>query len=224
MLKKGLALHPQGKIIHSLMIGIVLCWIFAILFGVVTEDVARHAPVLRYDQQAEGWLLAHRPASLVGFSNDVSLLGNSFVIAGISLSLAAWWAWKRNWQWAIGILMSVFGGGALAWILKIMIHRPRPDFPGFPNHETDFSFPSGHATLSLLFYGFLAYLLMQQARNTKWRWPILFILALVPVIVGASRLLLGVHYPTDIFAGWDFGAFWLTISIILVILFKAAFL
>ncbi len=224
MIVKWLPLYKTERVIRSLMIGIVLCLIFAAIFGAITEDVARHEPILRYDQQVEGWLLAHRPSSLVGISNDVSLLGNSIVIAGVSLSLAAWWAWKRNWQWAIGILMSVFSGGALAWILKILIHRPRPDFPGFPNHETDYSFPSGHATLSLLFYGFLAYLLIQQARNTKWRWPILFILALVPVIVGVSRLLLGVHYPTDIFAGWDFGAFWLTMTIILVILFNAAFL
>ncbi|MGE0493117.1 MAG: phosphatase PAP2 family protein [Vulcanimicrobiota bacterium] len=105
--------------------------------------------------------------------------------------------------WVVGLL----GNGLLVQVLKMIYQRERPQFDQPLLTESNFSFPSGHAAASILIYGLLAYLLRSRLRE---RWMALStVLVSVGCFVGTSRLVLGVHYPSDVAAGWATGMAWL---------------
>jgi len=98
-----------------------------------------------------------------------------------------------------------FGGSALLNIAtKHYFARARPDFWLSLAPETSFSFPSGHAMGSMT----LAAVLAMLAWNTRWRWPVLVVAGAFALLVGASRVYLGVHFPSDILAGWSAALAW----------------
>lgn len=196
--------------------GLLLSLMAAALFGAIAEDVATRDPVVRFDQAVETWLVVTVTPHLTGLSSNISLFGNAYVITALSALIIGWWAWKRNWSLAAGMLASVAGGGALNFLLKAVFQRPRPDLPTVTLHLADFSFPSGHAMISLIFYGFLAFVLIRNTRSISRRWLISLCAALIPLVVGLSRLVLGVHYPSDVLAGWLAGATWLTLCLTMV--------
>ena len=105
----------------------------------------------------------------------------------------------------------------VAWlnmILKDIFLRPRPDFSLAFLHASGFSFPSGHAMNSTAFYGMIAYLIIITYRD--WKVKTLAIIAWLglSILIGFSRIYLGVHYFTDVAAGWAAGVLWLTICIL----------
>jgi membrane-associated phospholipid phosphatase len=113
------------------------------------------------------------------------------------------------------VLLVVGVGGAelLDVILKLIFARPRPSLPDPLLALTSYSFPSGHAMGSMAFYGLLAYLAIQ--RLSTWRWRVAVVIAMVFLIllIGFSRMYLGVHYLSDVLAGYAAGFAWLVITI-----------
>jgi len=112
---------------------------------------------------------------------------------------------------ALFVLVAVLGGLALSQSLKAMIGRTRPDLvPGAPL-ELSASFPSGHSMLSAVTYLTLGALLTRVESDRRAR-PFFVIVALIlTVLVGTSRVFIGVHWPTDVLAGWCLGAAWATL-------------
>ncbi|CDQ20409.1 undecaprenyl-diphosphatase [Halobacillus karajensis] len=114
----------------------------------------------------------------------------------------------------VGIYFSIamLGISALTKLLKVTFERQRPEvlaeFDG-----TGFSFPSGHSTGSIVFYGFVIYLIVISPLQKKWKWLINLLLGLLIAMIGLSRVYLSVHYFTDIVAGFLFGLAWLFVSI-----------
>jgi len=109
---------------------------------------------------------------------------------------------------------TILGEVASVYILKDFVMRVRPTEVAHVYQETGFSFPSGHAAVSVVFYGLLAYLWAQNVKSSKARHNILFGLIFFIVMIGFSRVYLGVHYPSDVLAGYGVGAFWLCAGII----------
>ena len=107
----------------------------------------------------------------------------------------------------------ILGTTADAFILKTIIHRPRP-FDIIVN-ETSFSFPSAHSALSIALYGFIAYLLWQKIHNKFTRVGIAAGGIILIALIGFSRLYLGAHYLSDVIGGYVLGAFWLGLGIYL---------
>ena len=138
----------------------------------------------------------------------VSSLGAGYLYALIVFSSLLGFMYKRYWREA-GVLMLSFGGGlALNVLLKVLFERSRPALPRVVE-AAGYSFPSGHAMVSLCFYGMLAFLLMRRVASFAGR--VLIVTAAVVLIgaIGLSRIYLGVHYPTDVAAGYAAGATWL---------------
>lgn len=107
------------------------------------------------------------------------------------------------------------GGAALNSLLKHLFVRTRPDL--FRVVEaTGYSFPSGHAMVSLCFYGMLAFFIVRNIKSLRWRLVIISLAVLLVVAIGISRIYLGVHYPTDVIAGYTAGAMWLFFRISLL--------
>jgi len=119
---------------------------------------------------------------------------------------------RRGWFPSTLVIVGAF---LCSWIssdlFKELFARPRPGH-WFGLHETSFSYSSGHATLSLVFYGLWAYLLWRTLPPTPWRAASIAVLGLWVVAIGWSRLALGAHYPTDILGGYLLGSIWLLLG------------
>jgi undecaprenyl-diphosphatase len=105
-------------------------------------------------------------------------------------------------------------GALFNLILKQIFLRPRPVFPQAFLVDSGYSFPSGHTMISLVFYGAVAFLVLL---TLKKRWNKFFVVLgfiLISALIGFSRLYLGVHYLTDVLAGWAAGGLWLTVCIL----------
>lgn len=131
----------------------------------------------------------------------------------IFLALVCIWQVYHHERAALGsLLMCLAGSAALNYLLKHLFERARPELFRVVD-AAGYSFPSGHAMVSLCFYGMSAYLLSRRWRQFVWRLLIYGLAAILITAIGLSRIYLGVHYPTDVLAGYTAGMTWLVICI-----------
>lgn len=139
---------------------------------------------------------------------DVTALGSGVVLALISAAVAGFLALRRKYH-AVALLAAALVGGAfLNWMLKDHFERPRPDFVPHLLRISSPSFPSGHALLAAVVYLTLGALLTRVVQEMRLKIYILAVAAIFTVLIGLSRVYLGVHYPTDVLAGWAVGLAW----------------
>ncbi len=152
----------------------------------------------------EALYVGHRP-TLLEIARILTFLGEPtvLVVAGF---VAAVWLWLRG-QARLGLtlLFVVLIGRGLSEVQKYAIARPRPAFePHLVVVKTP-SFPSGHATSSMIFYLTLA---LALTARTRWSRPAVAAAICLSLLIGTSRVMLGVHWPSDVIAGWSFGLLW----------------
>ena len=111
--------------------------------------------------------------------------------------------------------ITVAGGGLLNLLLKNFFDRERPNI-NIIIEANGFSFPSGHSMGSMTYYGFLIYLILRSKRKPLSKLGLGILLCLVILLIGISRIYLGVHYPSDVLAGFVAGSVWLMICISLL--------
>ena len=121
----------------------------------------------------------------------------------------------RRWREIEGLAICLTGGAALNFWLKYVFHRSRPDLLRVVQ-EIGYSFPSGHVIASMCFYGMGAFLIMRTISSWRWRLTILTAAVILNVAIGISRIYLGVHYPTDVVAGYAVGSMWVSFCISLL--------
>ena len=131
-------------------------------------------------------------------------LGGAPVMAILAGLVLAWLLYRRRNTQAAFLALAVGGAALLNLALKQLFHRARPDLWPSLTPEHDYSFPSGHAMGSLAVVAALVVL----AWPTRWRWPVLILGGLFVLGVGLSRLYLGVHFPSDVLAGWAASLLW----------------
>lgn len=139
---------------------------------------------------------------------DITALGGVTVLSLMTLMATAYLLLSRRFSIAIFMVGSIFGGWVISSTLKILIARPRPDIVPHLVHVSDLSFPSGHAMLSAVTYLTLGALLSQTQNTRATRLFMIGAALFLTLIVGLSRIFLGVHYPTDVLGGWCAGASW----------------
>ena len=139
---------------------------------------------------------------------DITALGSTVVLTFVSLGVAGFLHMTGKRGAALLVLASVLGGSLLSSGLKIGFERARPDL--VPHGATVYtkSFPSGHSFLSAVVYLTLGALLARVQPKRRLKIYLLGLAALLTVAVGLSRVYLGVHWPTDVLAGWTVGATW----------------
>ncbi|MBB4192104.1 undecaprenyl-diphosphatase [Rhizobium aethiopicum] len=148
------------------------------------------------------------PAWLTHAVDDITSLGGITVLALLTVLITVYLLLDRRWPIAIFVFSSVVSGWLASTLLKILVARPRPDVVPHLIEVSDLSFPSGHAMVSAVTYLTLGALV---ARTQRYRSTRIFVMGagvFLAVIIGLSRIYLGVHYPTDVFAGWCAGALW----------------
>ena len=194
----------------GLIVSIAALW----LFGAVTEDVIHHDPLTELDLDIVTWFRAHSTPALDHIAVAVSLVGSPVTMAVVGVTVAIVLAVRRRWILFSGWAAVFAGGGVLDWGLKQVIRRPRPTGASAFLYGGSFSFPSGHAMGSLFGYGMLAYLLTRfWAKTWRQRLSIIIITTVLVVAIGLSRLYLGVHYFSDVVAGYAAALVWLAACI-----------
>lgn len=164
-------------------------------------------------QLAQGLAATLPPALLQGVALFTQIGDRAFLM-GVGASVLAMLLWYGRWSLAMAWVAAAAGGGTLNKILKAMFERVRPEHAhGFLQAE-GFSFPSGHATGAVAVYGMLAFVLARTV--TAHRHPILFSAACgLIAAVGLSRVLLHVHFISDVLAGWAVTSAWIAACILI---------
>ncbi len=206
-------LSPGEYLGLHLTIGLILSVIFVWAFGGITEDVLTGDPLVAVDQ----WVLHNvryfRTPAVTDLMVAFSQLGRGAFITAGSLAVTAYFSVKRRFDSLVTYSSAILGGSLLVFILKTAIHRVRP----MPDHALvkvgGWSFPSGHAMMSVIYYGMIAYFVIRGAHS--WRLRVFVVIAawFLIFLVGLSRIYLQAHYLSDVLAGYAGGLFWLSMCI-----------
>ena len=151
----------------------------------------------------------HRPL-LLTLARIFTALGDPTVLVTAGFIVAAWIWWRLHPRLAFAIVLIVLVGRGLVEAQKYWIARVRPDLePHLVVVKTQ-SFPSGHATSSMIFYLTVALVL---TAGTRWSRVAAAIAILLSLLIGTSRVMLGVHWPSDVIGGWAFGLLWVLLTL-----------
>ncbi|MFC5429571.1 phosphatase PAP2 family protein [Paraburkholderia denitrificans] len=177
------------------------------LFLGILEDVISGDPLVAVDQMLHDRLQVLRVPLFDHVMVAVSELGDAAVTIPVSLAVLAALLFRREWRSAGYWIVVIAAAEASVKLLKLAVQRSRPVsiYEGIER----FSFPSSHATLSIVVYGFLAYLVCRGLRRAV-QFRIAMTIGLVIALISFSRLYLGVHWFSDIIAGLSLGMAWIT--------------
>jgi undecaprenyl-diphosphatase len=165
------------------------------------------------------WLLgamrdAANPAEPVGprwlevIARDATALGGFAWLAAATAAIAMYLWLDGKSHMAIFLVAATASGGIMSALLKSLFDRPRPDLVPHLTHVSSSSFPSGHSMLAAVVYVTLGSLLAAVTSRLALKIYVLAVAMLLAIVVGISRIYLGVHYPTDVLAGWLAGLIW----------------
>ena len=190
-------------LVVGLASSIFVVWAFAELTEEVIEGESR-----RFDRAVLLWIGANVPDWLDGPMRFFTALGYYWVVVPLLVLVVAAF-YLANWRLsAVVLLVSTAGGTVLTTVLKAVFRRARPDLLDSGYTASFYSFPSGHATVAVGFYGALTIILAFHLQGIA-RWAVVVLGTLVVLLIGFSRLYLGVHYPTDVLAGYLAAPVWL---------------
>lgn len=188
----------------------LLGWAFLAIAGEVVEGDTH-----RFDR---GILLALRnpadladpigPGWLEESARDFTGLGGHAILGFVTLSACAYLLMTRRRNAALLLVAAIGGGMVLTSLMKLGFDRPRPDLVPHGMRVYTASFPSGHAMLSAVTYLTLGTMLARFETSRRAKTFLVGLALVLTVLVGASRVYLGVHWPSDVLAGWCGGAGW----------------
>ena len=200
-------------LIHRLLLLVLFAGVLIPLwiFGALAEDVIERDPFF-FDVPILLFMHAQATPVLDLVMLFFSLIGYRFGVVPVDLLVLLLLAWRRRWGDALFWGLAVGGAAILNLAAKQSFERIRPQMWLSIAPETTYSFPSGHAMGSMALAAALVVLLWP----TRWRWITLVVGSLFVLLVGVSRVYLGVHYPSDILAGWAASLAWVVgVSLVL---------
>jgi undecaprenyl-diphosphatase len=192
-------------LVEGPLVSLVIAVLAIFLFAWLAENVAAQHTV-KFDSSVRAAVHSFAFPALTRLMFAISFMGSGGLVASALVAFALF----RHFQWrraAIWLVVTLAGALVLELTLKFAFHRPRP-VPFFGPIPRTYSFPSGHSLFSFCFYGVLAGLLTGRVRSTPARVLIWLVAALLALSIGLSRIYLGVHYPSDVIAGYLTGAIW----------------
>lgn len=186
-----------------------------IIFLLLAGAVVSHTGITRLDQPIADGLHTAATPPLTLLIRAITLLGSEGVWI-LTLSTSLFFFVRRKWLSGGILLFALLGEEALNFALKGYFARPRPVFLEPLSIAGFYSFPSGHSMGSAVVYGLLGYLLVRQTTNTRLRAAVVIGVVTLVMLIGFSRMYLGVHFFTDVLAGFAAGGAWLMVCIVIV--------
>jgi undecaprenyl-diphosphatase len=197
--------------VKPLLISLALCLVLSVILSlaVVDDDNA----LTRFDHDAVNTLHDHTTVTGIDVFKIVTWFGSPALWI-VSLGTGAYLIWRTRWADLLTEVAVIGGGKLLNILLKDLFDRPRPVWNGVFATESSPAFPSGHAMMSLLTYGFVVVLLWRAVHNRPARAALITGAVLLVGLIGFSRVYLGVHYPSDVIGGYVMGGAWLSLCLI----------
>lgn len=162
------------------------------------------------DETLHQMLYAGGRPLLVAVAKAFTILGQPAVLIPVGFAVAAWLWWARGWRHAVAVLAVTLVGRGLVEAQKYAIERLRPSDEIHLIPVSTPSFPSGHAASSMIVCLTIALVVFSR---TRWKWPAIAVALILSLCIGTSRVLLGVHWPSDVIGGWAFGLLWVVIAL-----------
>ena len=214
------SLEKNHLIEYATEISLVLLSLGLFGFFKLTEEVVE-GDTRGFDQSVLLWFRNKAdlsdpigPQWLEVVMRDITALGGLLILGLLTIAACGYlWLTQRH-KLALFVAVSIPAGALLNTLLKEYFTRPRPDIVPHGTGAALSSFPSGHATMSTIVFLTLGALLSLSTENTRIKIYILFWSVFLTVIVGISRVYLGVHWPTDIIAGWIAGGTWAVLCLL----------
>jgi membrane-associated phospholipid phosphatase len=197
----------------TLIIGLLVLAAGGWVFGALAEEVAEDDTGL--DNRIADELHEHATRPLTEFFEAVTTLGNGIVLAGVAAIAAYLLARRRYYAEAVLMVLAYVGAEVLSYSLKLAFRRDRPFFTDPLATVSTYSFPSGHATVSVAVYGALCVVLVRRLTGPL-RLVCLAAAVLLVSLIGFSRLYLGVHFLSDVLAGFSIGLAWLALCVVVL--------
>ena len=218
----GMRIYPKISTFITTIgfFGLASCLLIIYILSELSEEVLERE-AFAFDKTILLWIHSLANPTLDRIMLGITRLGDPItvgIIAGVTLTIL-WW--RRYRTEAIIFIINCIGGVVLSDGLKLAFSKSRPQLWDSLISEETYSYPSGHALGSMVLYGFLANLLADRYPQFAM---IIYILATIIIgAIGFSRLYLGVHWPTDVIAGYGVGFLWITLCITMLNLQKLGF-
>lgn len=191
---------------RTLIGGLLVAALALILFAWIAEQVLRGG-TRQFDEEVRALVHRHAGPARTMAMRGFSFLGSTaFLVAAGALALVRYARTGRP-RMALLFVVTVAGAELLDQLLKLLFHRARP-VAFFGTSPGSYSFPSGHALVSCSFYGVLAAFLAARTESRTRRWIYRAAAAVLIFMIGLSRIYLGVHYPSDVLAGYAAALLW----------------
>ena len=204
---------PDTEFGLHLTIGLALLWLGAWTFGEIASDVMAHAKITVIDLRLANWFHLHTGSGWTALMLFITHWHAPFGILIMSLMLGIHFRARHAWYWLASLVLAVPGGLLLNVLLKYIFQRTRPSFDDPLLTLDSFSFPSGHTSGAVLFYGVLAAYLVCMTRSWRLRALQVGAAAAMAALVGLSRIYLGAHYLSDVLAAAAVSCAWLATCI-----------
>lgn len=192
------------------LLGLLMVYILALYVGLV-EDVVTLNPIVNIDYFISAQMSLLRDSNIIGFFIFVTSFASTpmTVLVFLCTAILCWVLRQRHVL--VGLLVAVIGSTAFTFLNKSLFERARP--PDILLFEHTHSFPSGHATITIALYGFIAYLLVRFNQKFTQQIRIVVTAIFFMILIGLSRIVLNEHYFSDVLGGYLVGGLWLTIAI-----------
>lgn len=200
--------------IITMFIAFILVMGGVTVFIELTEDLSTKI-LASYDKGITEYIVSYRNPSLTSILTFITDVGDLTGYLVVSFLISAFFYWKfRNWRYIIELLSVLILASLSNVILKQIINRARPTEHTLMELHS-LSYPSGHSMSAMAFYGFLIYLCYLFKMKTWIKVLLISILSVIILLIGISRIYLGVHYPSDVVGGFIAGAIWVIFCAVL---------